>query len=385
MWKAISIGYPKSRVWSTTGYLSLRRGVPLAVLVVLAVFFAADGFMARAYREEREVLAARNYQQGEMLAQEGRISEAIEHYDAALALSKENMQYRLALILALVKEQRTSEALAHLTDLLQTNPTSGIANLMMARIETSRNAFAEAETYYQRAIYGSWPNGGEAHRFQARLELVDLLEAHGDKRDVLAQLLQLQDELPNDEAMEKQVADLFLKAGSLSYAADDYRRALHKNPKDLEAHAGLGRVDFAQRNYAAAQAEFREAIRLNPKDAESQRLLDLTSEVLSLDPMARRLSTADRYHRSRKLVELALAAAEQCSSEKGGSPSAPLKKLQEAARKSLAQKIPSRRYSDATEADITLAEHLWHSRQDLCGEAGGVEEPLGLVIAKLSQ
>ncbi len=111
----------------------------------------------------------------------------------------------------------------------------------------------------------------------------------------------------------KKIGQLFIVAGSPTHAADVFRDILRRHPQDSDAHAGLGEAEFAEKNYQAAQADFLTASRLNPQNDPIRKRLDLCSQVLALDPTRRGLDPAERYRRSRKLLDISLDEATRCA------------------------------------------------------------------------
>jgi hypothetical protein len=69
---------------------------------------------------------------------------------------------------------------------------------------------------------------------------------------------------------------------------------LRDKPGDVDALVGLGEAEFAGANYRAAQRDFSAALRLDPEKREAGERLDLSDEVLALDPSLRGLGTAER-------------------------------------------------------------------------------------------
>ena len=59
-------------------------------------------------------------------------------------------------------------------------------------------------------------------------------------RELLAELLPLQEEAAKDKAMQKRVAHLFLVADSPSRGAEALRDLVRQHPTDADAYAGLG-------------------------------------------------------------------------------------------------------------------------------------------------
>ena len=202
-------------------------------------------------------------------------------------------------------------------------------------------------------------------------------------REVLAELLPLQDEAPDDIQTRKRIARLYLSAGSPSRALDLFKDILRQQPQDFDAYAGLGEAEFARGNYRTARTDFRAALRLNPEDEEIQKRLGVCETVLALDPTQRGLSSAEQYRRSLKLLELASDAMNRCV---GAPPPETAHDLAEKAGQALKRRVGSSRQEEVTETNLELAEQLWQARQKQCKQAPAeAEEPLALVIAKLAQ
>jgi len=353
------------------------------VFLSMAALFAIDTFMAKMERSERRREARRIFDEAQQLAAQGRNAEAIERFRSGLSIARDDQEYELALARVLLAAGKLADAQTVVNEVLERAPTSGAANLAMARILARQGNAADASSYYHRAIYGRWNERAAEQRLQTRLELVDFLARQGDKGDLLAELLRLQDETLADSALRSRLGHLFLAAGSPARAAEDFRELLRRQPQSAEAYAGLGEAEFAERRYVAARAHFQIALRLRPEDTSTQRRLELCGQVLEMDPTRRGLGAAERYRRSRKLIELALESASRCA---GSVPPAALRELAEKAQAALGRRIRASQMDDATEADIALAEDLWQTGRKDCKKAvTQAEEPLALVLAEVGQ
>ena len=115
-------------------------------------------------------------------------------------------------------------------------------------------------------------------------------------------------------------AHLFLLAGSPGRAADMFRQILRQehDHDDADAYAGLGEAEIAQGNYRIAETNLQMAAHLKPGDEDIRKRLELARQVLALDPMLRGLGTAERYRRTRELVQLALNDVNQCAGRVSG-------------------------------------------------------------------
>jgi tetratricopeptide (TPR) repeat protein len=362
---------------------SMLVGTFVLVFLSMAALFAIDTFLAKMERSEKRAEAQRIFAEAQRLAAEGRNLEAIEQFRSGLSIARDDQEYELALARVLLDAGKLADAQTVVDEVLQRAPTSGAANLAMARILSRQGNAADASSYYHRAIYGRWNEPAAEERFQARLELVDFLARQGDKGELLAELLRLQDETLPDSTLRSRLGHLFLAAGSPTRAAEDFREALRQKPQNAEAYAGLGEAEFAERRYLNARAHFQIALRLRPDDPNTQRRLELCGQVLEMDPTRRGLGAAERYRRSRKLIELALESAGRCA----GSVLPPaLRELAGKAQAALGSRIRASQMDDATEANIALAEELWQAGRKDCKQVlNQAEEPLALVLAEVGQ
>jgi len=357
-----------------------------AVFLVIGALFLIDRFLARVEHADLQAASDRAFREGQLLENEKRYPEALEQYRAALSMSRNNRKYQLATVHTLVAEGNLQQAKADLEEPLQEDSTDGAANLLMARILTEEKKYPEAEAYYHRAIDGVWATDTAANRLKARFELIDLLARLGAKRELLAELLSVQGEAPGDQKTRKRLAGLFLEAGSPNRAAELYRESLQEHPEDAEAYSGLGEAQFALGNYHLAQSAYQAALRLKPDDWATRTRLDICNGVMNLDPMLRGLSSSARYARSRKIAELAFAELQRCTSSVNTPMQGSVAELLTSAQKELQKKAPLRPDSEAVEANMSLAENLWQTRNTVCGEPADVAaNPLALLFGKLSR
>jgi tetratricopeptide (TPR) repeat protein len=362
---------------------SPRRTLVL-VFLAMAGLFVITGITAGWYRRTQVARAKEFFAHGSQLEAVNKEQQAIEAYQNALTISRDNTQYRLAVALSLMKLGKLNEAAIYFDELLRADPAAAVPNLMLARISASHGAIDRAVDYYHRAVFGYWPPGSEQKRTAAQWELVDLLRKRGTKKQVLAELMQLE-QLPNDDEGRKRVANLLLTYGAPSQASEIYRDILRQNNDDAQAWAGLGEADLMRGRYLDAQSAFRRAARRNSSDEPIQKRLDLANAVVNLDPGLRGLSPADRFHRSQVLLRMALSSLDTCLAARG-IPIIPQPdgQLVARARKAAGARFRRAAYAEAVESNISLAERLWGLRTDACGSSGS-PEALARVLARLSQ
>ena len=354
---------------------ALLAGVVTVTLCILLLI----GFLSYSYRADREVKARAGFETGNALFRQDRIEEAIEEYRSSVAISRDNGEYKLELGLALVKAGHFNEAEIYLQQLLKAGPENGRANLGMARIAAAQGRVQDAVTNYHRAIYGAWPSSAGDERIQARFELVDYLMKHGRRQQALPELLALAEQGPKSPEVQKRVGRLLLDLGSASQAADIFREVLRENDRDAEASAGLGEAEFALGNYQPAQRAFQDSLKWNPNEARVKQRLQVSSEILSLDPAIRGLSSNERYQRSVRVLNEVLDKVQRCVGTGDSKATPEVQQLVANAEKALNRQARSD-LSDALQDNMSLSEDLWRARARICGPPGPADEALGLVL-----
>jgi len=352
------------------------------IFVAIALIFSFDTFLAGVDQRESRSEAANLFEEGKRLAAQGDYREAIDRFRTATFTNRGNRDYQLALADALLAAGKYSDAETQLADVLQRNATWGPANLAMARTLVDERRFAEATSYYHRAIYGQWETDAADNRVRTRFELIDLLVQQHSRQDLLAELLPLLDEAPDSLPLRKRLGHLFVVAGSPTRATTIFQDILRHSPDDADAHAGLGEAAFARGNYRTARSWLLTAVRLAPDDSTIQKRLALVDEVLSLDPTQRGLGTAEQYRRSRTLLELASQELEQCARPPEGSVA---RLTVDSAKALLARTVRQARQREAYEANLDLAEQVWQTRQSACAIPAAQDDPVTLVLARLAQ
>ena len=351
------------------------------VFLAIAALFVVDTFLARTERAETLVEAARLFERGRVLMQDGENAKAIEPIKDAIAIERQNRDYLRTLAQAQFAAGKAADAESTLTELLQSDSTDGLASLIMARVMVNQGRSPEAISYFHRAIYGRWNDDAAKNRLRARFELIDFLAQHNSQEELLAELLPVQDQAPRDLKARTRIGRLFLQAGSPARAADTFRGILHDAPANAEAYEGLGEAEFVRGNYTAAEREFQATLRLAPDDEAARRRLDICNELLMLDPTMRGLGPMERFRRSLKLVRLARDEISQCI---GPNPPPELRELLDKAGKELEAHVSSARQSEMSEGNLDLAEQIWQARKMQCTSPPTADSALALVMARLA-
>ena len=369
----------------STTHQDTGLGPPLALVVALILIIGAlwslDLFLARTDRQSVQSQAGNLYKQGVRSLQQGKAADALDLLRRANSLVRDNRDYQLNYVAALLASQKLDEADTNLRALLLADPDNGEANLLAARMMVRQGKIPEAESHYHRAIYGAWRGNVPAHRMQVRLELARLLSSRGQQEQLLAELLALEREAQGNAPVLRQIAHLLLSAGSPGRAATVYRELIQSDPDDSEAYMGLGEDELAQGNYRTALTAFLNANRRNPGNPAIQHGMELCNIMAGIDPTPRRLSSADKYARATDILKMARDALDRCASDRVDE----LRRMVEECDKALAKKPPAHVTNELAEARLTYAEQLWTARIKTCGASTSeAEQPLRLIMAKLA-
>jgi tetratricopeptide (TPR) repeat protein len=289
--------------------------VTIVVLLVMFAALVATGFVSSAYKRERGILGEEHFRDGEDLRSHGDSSAAMEQFRQALIFSPDNSAYRLALAETLIDAGRLDEAQAHLQQLIAADPTNGVLNLLLARVAVKRNLLKQAVEYYQRAVYEYWPATEIPQRREARWELANLLEQTGNRTAYIAELMQLYAGTnPQQQTQMIEIGSRLREAGATSEAQQVFQQVVKTFPRSSGAYLGLAEVAFDSGEYISARHDFQRALKAAPKDQQISARLDLTNEIIGLDPELPNLATEERLRRSRNLLSRVVAKLEACGS-----------------------------------------------------------------------
>jgi tetratricopeptide (TPR) repeat protein len=358
-----------------------RLSAVWAVIVLVVIGLAAvDQFLARVESAEIRNTAQRSYVTGERLLAKGDAGQAIDSLRDAHALERSHPEYALRLIAALTTSGKASEAEPLLTDILQREPNDGRANLIAAHLAIQEGNTSDAESYYHRAIYGEWPGDATAPRVSARMELIDLLAGKNRKQELLAELISLDAASPGSDGVQKRLAQLFLVAGSPARAANVYESLVNKAPNDISAYEGLGDAELEQGRYAAAHEAFLKAFYRDPRNESVRMHLQTLNTVTGLDPTLRQLTSAEKYRRSVRILDMTRATLDRCAA----SNSDENRKLLKTADETIGGKAPLHVTNEAAEGVLSLAEKLWHVDRAACPAGPEDQSALDLIMNKLA-
>ncbi len=349
--------------------------VTTSVSVLLVLGFLVTGFINAAYRREKTSLGESHYSKGLRLERASDPNGAVEEFRKALIYSPDKTEYRLSFAEALINEGRLEEAESHIDQLLQEDPTNGILNLMRGRIASKRGHTTQAIDFYERAVYEYWPPAQAYERREARWELVQLLSQTGRREELIAELMTMYANAPNDASLRLRVGFELLKRSATSEGAQVFRDLTRLSPRNAEAHRGLGEALMTEGDFIPARREFERALRLNPKDRASAENLALDNSIIDLDPELPGLTSSDRYRRSVNLLRRVLTDVTACD--------AAAKNPRVAEARALLEAKSGRDPDIALQIERT-AQQLWTAGSTLCGnEKPMVDEAVARVLERI--
>jgi tetratricopeptide (TPR) repeat protein len=298
--------------------LKLRREI--FFLVLLSAGTAPLFFFTRAMANRNRAMHARFaqmwYEEGRKEMDAGDLNSAIDSFRKATTNDHDNPQYRLALARALAMGSGIQEARVTLLQLRETAPENGEINLDLARLEARAGDVDEAVRYYRSALYGIWPEQEiDRRRRQIRGELIGFLLDHHEANRALSELLAFSRDVPATVMDHVQVGQFFLKAQDPARALNQFEEALKLDGENSDALAGAGEAAFDTGNYRLALQYLDAAVRHGASSASAQQDLRVAKLVVSNDPLASRLSVAERTRRLKVNFDAAQTRLMNCLSQ----------------------------------------------------------------------
>jgi tetratricopeptide (TPR) repeat protein len=184
---------------------------------------------------------------GAVLADEGRLEEALNHYSKALQLNASHPEIHNNLGNVLAKLGKFNEAEAHYLKALQIEPEYAKAHNNLGNLLATQGRLAEATNHFSEAL---------------RLR-PDYAEAHSNLGNVLA------------------------SQGKFDEAMDQYSEALRIKPDNAQTHYNLGNTLAIMGRLEEAIHHYSEALRLKPDYLAARKNLELALQMKDKMPATR--------------------------------------------------------------------------------------------------
>jgi len=353
-----------------------RETIQLGVLLlVAAAAFALTRTVAANNRAMTLRDAAEWYRRGRVQMEAGRTDEAVDSFRRATVRDRNEKIYVLALAGALTSQGDFEPARSALMTLREASPEDPDVNLLLARLAAKRLDVTEALRFYRNALYSPWPNDQAGTRRQVRIELVRFLLERGQPSRALSELIALSADIPDEPEAHLDVARLFGAAGDHRNALDQFQRALRLSGENAEALAGAGQAAFEIGDYTLARTYLRRA---PDKTADVQSTLELVDLVLSNDPLAARLGSAERRRRLTADLDHARERLRACLAQSGGTPAGNEGEAVQRETQAYLDQMQQQRIldQDTVEVGLDVIDRIERAVTDRCGPGTPLDQAL---------
>ncbi len=171
---------------------------------------------------------------GGVLVEQGRVDEAIAHYESALALEPDFEFAHFNLAAALLQKGLIDDATTHLQRAIEINPNYAKAYYSLGNIAAQKGDPDFAAACYQNALTLN----------------PEFIEAHGNLGNIL------------------------LQRGDVDLATRHYEKVIELDPANATAHYNLATVDLRQQRWDDAIAQLQTALRIDPNYPDAKDALE---------------------------------------------------------------------------------------------------------------
>jgi Tfp pilus assembly protein PilF len=202
--------------------------------------------------------ARQHYNYGAILQKAGKLDEAAQQYEIALAANPKYSSAHYNLGQLLLDQSKIDMAAPHLEAAIRLEPNNGDFHSDYAYLLERLGRKDEAATEFEAAARFS-PKSDRVH-----LNYGKFLARAGKPNDAIAQFRQAVESKPDDADVECALADALFASGDFDGAKVHYVAALRLDPKRAGVYNNLGRIYFRQGQISQAIVQFNEALRLQP-------------------------------------------------------------------------------------------------------------------------
>ena len=200
---------------------------------------------------------------GSVLADQGRSAEALRLFEKALAIAPNHVEARNNLGTLFADQKRYVEAIRLFQQTLEIDPDCAEAHYNLANILADQKRYAEAIPHFERAIEIK-PRFAGAH-----YSLGLVLAAQGKFAEAICQYQAAIASRPDYAEAHNNLANALALQGNLAGAIEHYQQALRIQPDFVESHNNLGSLLAGQGRSVEATEHFRKAVELKPDFAEA--------------------------------------------------------------------------------------------------------------------
>ncbi len=260
--------------WGVSDFLkTINKRVLAFAAVVLTVSMAASTFVQAGYWRNSRTLYEHAIEVtdhnwvahtnlGVVLAKEGRINDAMDHYTQALQIKPDYVEARRLLAFHLANGGRIDEAITHFKEALKINPNDPEARNNLGSLLARKGKVSEAINEYREALRTN-PN-----YVDARFNLGFFLSQQGNTSEAIEEYLEAVRIKPDYADARLNLGNLLIAQGKSDEGIAQYAELTRYNPNYEKGHFALGIQLAGQGKFREAIAHYSEALRINPSYAE---------------------------------------------------------------------------------------------------------------------
>ncbi|MBW1981220.1 MAG: tetratricopeptide repeat protein [Deltaproteobacteria bacterium] len=211
---------------------------------------------------------------GQALGDEGRLEEAMAHYQEALRLYPNYAEAHNNLANALLQQGKLDQAIAHFNKALQLLPGFAEAHNNLAVALLQQGKIKQATEHYYAAVQLN-PESAQAHN-----NLGVLLEHTGQLQQAITHYAKAIEIDPEYAEAYNNLGNVLSRKGNLGAAVAAYAKALALKPNYAKAHNNLGVALARQGKLEQAISHFQQALHLKPEFAQARKNLAIAREEI---------------------------------------------------------------------------------------------------------
>jgi tetratricopeptide (TPR) repeat protein len=198
---------------------------------------------------------------GNVLADQGRVGEAIAEYQKALMIKPDLEIAFNNLGLALARQGKAEEAIVRYRKALNINPKYELAHNNLGLTLAGQGKWDEAITSYRKALEFK-PDYADAH-----FNLALALAQKGDLPEAITEFQKTLETKPDDAEARFKLAVALAQTGDLPEAITHFRKTVDLKPDDLAARFNLAMALARTGKLPEAIEHYEQAVRINPNGA----------------------------------------------------------------------------------------------------------------------
>jgi len=200
---------------------------------------------------------------GLALVRQGKLVEAVEHYQMALRIEPDYADAHLNVGVALADQGRLAEAIEHYQTALRLKPDYAVTHYDWGNALAGQGKLAEAIEHYQTALRLK-PDYANAHNNAG-----SALIRQGKLAEAIEHYEQALKITPDHVDARTNVGIALARQGKLAEAIEQYHRALQIKPDHADAHTNWGAALAQQGKLDEAIEHYRQALQIRPESADA--------------------------------------------------------------------------------------------------------------------